>query len=53
MASQSNTAYVAILGLLGFVACIGATVVYVLRKGAQEVHVEAQRPRQVSSSGVY
>ncbi|DBA82094.1 hypothetical protein WJX77_002843 [Trebouxia sp. C0004] len=47
MAVNGAVPYIALLGLLAFVAVVGAAVVYVMRKGENEAAVDTPRARQV------
>ena len=52
MAFMSSAVYLVMASFLGFVACIGAAVRYLMRKGdKEEAVIEAPRPAQVLTSG--
>lgn len=52
MAFMSSAVYLVMASFLGFVACIGAAVRYLMRQGdKEEAVIEAPRPAQVLTSG--
>ena len=46
MALEGTVPYIALIGLLAFVAVVGAAVVYVMRKGEKESAVDTPIARQ-------
>lgn len=48
MAADSGMPYLALIGLIGIVAVVGAVVVYMMRKGEQEAATETPVARQVT-----